>query len=178
MRELTAEIYYPDQPLVTLGPAEIALLKERIRLNPRGRIRFCAHQDPGDPLHEMFILLARGSYIRPHHHGTRIESVHILEGLARLLFFTPDGRLAEQMPVGEAASGRTFYFRLPPHRVLHTFLIESEHLLFHETTTGPFRREDTTFAPWAPGEEDPAAGREFLARALADPTGSPAVRAR
>jgi hypothetical protein len=34
--------------------------------------------------------------------------------------------------------------------------------VFHETTSGPFRREQTVFAPWSP-DADPAAVAAYLA---------------
>ena len=49
-------------------------------------------------------------------------------------------------------------------------MIRSERVIFHETTNGPFRREDTIFAPWAPEESDEAAGARFLS-SLADQVG-------
>lgn len=43
----------------------------------------------------------------------------------------------------------------------HTLLINSPVFVFHEITGGPFRREDTLFAPWAPTEDQPEAVAEF-----------------
>jgi hypothetical protein len=40
-------------------------------------------------------------------------------------------------------------------------LIRSETVVFHETTNGPFKREDTDFASWAPEEDDEKSARGF-----------------
>ena len=55
--------------------------------------------------------------------------------------------------MGEITTGLKFYYRLPPFRV-HTLLIHSDVLVFHEITSGPFRIEDTIMAPWSPEETE------------------------
>jgi hypothetical protein len=42
----------------------------------------------------------------------------------------------------------------------------SEFVVFHETTNGPFRREDMQFAVWAPGEDAPREDREAFVQEL------------
>ena len=37
----------------------------------------------------------------------------------------------------------------------HTVLVSTPFALFHETTNGPFRRDEVEFAPWSPAEGDP-----------------------
>ncbi|KPA34301.1 Cupin fold metalloprotein, WbuC family [Leptospira interrogans] len=44
----------------------------------------------------------------------------------------------------------------------HTLMIRSEWLVFLEITKGPFRKEDTIFAPWSPEENDAEKVREFM----------------
>ena len=53
------------------------------------------------------------------------------------------------------------YVRLAPG-TLHTLCLRTEFFVFHETTRGPFDREETEFASWAPAETD----REAVARYL------------
>jgi hypothetical protein len=69
----------------------------------------------------------------------------------------------EVVPIGEPHSGRTFYYRLAAPWY-HTLLVSSEFLVFHEVTNGPFRREETVLAPWAPAEGDLAAVAAFQER--------------
>ena len=56
--------------------------------------------------------------------------------------------------MGELRSGKTFYYRLS-EPIFHTLIIRSEILVFHEITQGPFLREQTEFAEWAPEVYDP-----------------------
>ena len=38
--------------------------------------------------------------------------------------------------------------------MFHTLIIRSDILVFHETTEGPFDRNETVFARWAPEDGD------------------------
>ena len=161
-REQNAEVFYSDRQLVTLGPEDLAFLKAQARRNPRLRSRLCAHPDPSAAVHEMMIVHHRDVYVRPHQHVAKSESFHLIEGHALVVLFDEDGTLAAVIPVGDAASGRASYFRMP-ERAVHTFVIESEWLVFHETTSGPFDPNGTVFAPWSPDGSDAAAAAAFLA---------------
>ncbi|MBI2480932.1 MAG: cupin fold metalloprotein, WbuC family, partial [Planctomycetia bacterium] len=55
----------------------------------------------------------------------------------------------------------TRFVRLAP-QVFHTLIVRSEYLMFHETTRGPFRREDTVFADWAPAESEADLARQYV----------------
>lgn len=50
-----------------------------------------------------------------------------------------------------------------PARQYHSIAIESELLVFAESTKGPFRPDDLENASWAPGPQDLLAGRAFIA---------------
>ncbi len=146
---------------MTLAPADLTFLKAQAARNPRLRSRLCAHPDPSAAVHEMLIVHHHDVYVRPHHHLAKSESFHLMEGRAAIVLFGDDGRIERVIPVGEPGSGRAAYFRIPAG-VVHGFVIESEWLVFHETTAGPFDPAGTVFAPWAPADGDPAA-RAYLA---------------
>lgn len=162
-RRVNEEVLVATEPIVTLEPALLRWLKEQSRHNARRRIRICAHRNVDDRLHEMFIVHARATYVRPHKHLGKSESFHVIEGAVRVVLFDEDGAVSRVLDLGEPGSGRSFYYRLD-EPVYHTLLIESEFLVFHETTGGPFRREETVFAPWAPDETKPDEVRRFAER--------------
>jgi cupin fold WbuC family metalloprotein len=147
---------------VIVDPAAAAFLESRLAETPRRRVRLCAHRGPGAPLQEMFILLAEDTYIRPHRHTGKVESLHVIAGQADAVFFDEAGAVAAVVPLGAPGSGRAFYYRVDTPR-FHTLVLRSERFFFHEATTGPFRPEETAFAPWAPGEEDPAGAARYRA---------------
>jgi cupin fold WbuC family metalloprotein len=162
-REHNAEVLYAEDPIVQVDQRDIELLVARAAKNPRKRIRLCAHKDVNDKLHEMLIVHARECYVRPHKHLAKSESFHVIKGIVDIALLDEAGQLAEVIPMGDYASGRTFYYRLAdPY--YHTLLIRSDYVIFHEITNGPFNRADTIFAPWSPEETDPVAVAGFVSR--------------
>jgi cupin fold WbuC family metalloprotein len=156
------EVLYPLEEVVTVESADLAQLKRLALLNPRQRIRLCAHRSPGDRLHEMFIVHTSDCYVRPHKHLGKAESMAILEGEVDVVLFHDDGTIRQVIRMGDLNSGKLFYYRLS-EPIYHTLLVRSQFLVFHETTEGPFLREKTVFPDWAP-EEQSAGRRAFVAR--------------
>lgn len=164
-RAVNNEVLYPDESVVHLHADDMQALKAGATRNARQRMRLCAHADEQAPLQEMIVAVTRRAYIRPHKHLTRAESYHVIEGQADLVLFDDAGAITRVIPLGDAASGKAVFCRLS-EPLFHALVLRTETLVFHETTTGPFRREESVFAPWAPAENDLAVA-EFL-RKLAD----------
>jgi cupin fold WbuC family metalloprotein len=150
-RKENQEVFFVVDPIVKIGESAIVSLKDRSTRNPRQRSRLCAHQSPLDDIHEMLIVHHKGVYVQPHMHVRKNESIHIIEGAVDIVIFDQDGVIIDLIEMGDYASGQVFYYRLPELQ-FHTLLIQSEVLVFHEVTKGPFRRGDTVWAPWAPKE--------------------------
>ena len=51
------------------------------------------HKDIKDNLHEMIIILSKETYIRPHKHLNKAESLHVIEGSADVIFFNDYGKI-------------------------------------------------------------------------------------
>ena len=156
------EVLYSGIPITTVNQSDIDLLKQLSSRNPRKRIRLCAHDSPDDGLHEMLIVHERSAYVRPHKHPGKTESTHIIEGLVDVVVFDDGGQIESIIRMGDYASGREFYYRMATP-VFHTLIIRSDILVFHETTNGPFDRNDTVFAPWAPEDGDVDSVSTFMA---------------
>lgn len=150
-----------NEPIVQVSHEYMETLKECARQNQRKRIRLCAHSGIDDLLHEMLIVHEKGTYVRPHKHLNKTESVHIIDGLVDVVVFDDDGNINDVMQMGDYKSGRVFYYRMQ-YPYFHTLLIHSDILLFHEATNGPFDRKDTVFAPWTPDETDVSSTLDFL----------------
>ncbi len=157
------EVLIATEPIVRVGAEDIRVLKERALKNPRRRIRICAHKDTADRLHEMLIIHTSDTYVRPHKHLGKSESFHVIEGTVDVVLFDETGGVTEVIRMGDYASGRRFYYRID-QPIYHTLLITSPVLVFHEVTNGPFRREETAFAPWGPVEQDVVGREAFLNR--------------
>ena len=159
--EITKEVFYTKEDIISLDKSDIAFIKSRALNNIRQRSRICCHKGTEDILQEMFIILKKGTYIRPHKHINKPESFHVIEGLADIILFDEAGNVLNTIKIGDYSTGRKFYYRLSTP-LYHTVYIKSDHLTFHETTMGPFIKEDTIFASWAPLEEDLAGIKKFM----------------
>jgi cupin fold WbuC family metalloprotein len=157
----TDEVYRSQGPLTTVTAGDIAFLKERALQNVRRRVRLCAHPASEDPLHEMLIVHTKTAYIPPHKHVNKSESFHIIEGKLTVFLFDDTGRILNVISMGDRGSGRVFFYRLSSG-LYHSIFPETEFVVFHEVTNGPFCRKDTMIAPWAPREDDPGGQGIFL----------------
>ena len=152
-RAVNDEVFIATGGIVQVRAEDVALVKAKGTTNARKRARLCAHPGPDDKLHEMLIVLDRGTYIRPHRHGSKAESFHMVEGELDVVIFHDDGAVREVVRMGPYSSGKAFYYRVM-EPCYHSVLIRTPFALFHETTNRPFNRTDTEFAPWSPAEGD------------------------
>jgi glucose-6-phosphate isomerase len=155
--------FFADEDVIEVAGERLAWLKEQARHAALGRARICLHRNLDEQIQEMVIAFLRDSYVRPHRHvGTR-ESFHIIEGLLSVVFFDDEGNVTRRLNMGPVGSGRPFLYRLSAD-LWHTVLPESDEVVIHETTLGPFRRDRTEYPAWAPEDGDPSGITQFAAR--------------
>lgn len=173
IRQIAPEVYQSDGAFLAADGATIAMLKAGAAASPRRRCRLCFHAGPDAPQQEMLIVMHASSYVRPHRHFGKVETLTVVEGEAYALLFDPDGVVTGTLRMAPAATGAAFFYRMPPEQ-FHTLVFRSEWLVFLETTIGPFDLARTEQAAWAPAEDDPDAGRAWLAALIrtAEPAGS------
>lgn len=161
MKQIAEEVYVADEAIVSVGRKEMEFLKGKVNETKRKRVRLCAHASTENTLHEMFVVYMDMTYVKPNLHVNKDESLHILEGEADFIFFDDKGNITEVIRLGDYHSNRQFYCRVPAF-AYHTIIMRSQRLVIHEVTPGPFRREDTVWAPWAPDENDLPAVQKFM----------------
>lgn len=161
-RKVAPEVFYADEPVVRVAAEDVTALVAEADPMPRRRTRLCTHRSAEDRLHEMLIVHHRDAYVRAHQHLGKAESMHIISGETDLILYDDQGTVTEVIAMGDFASGKPFYYRMSD-AIFHSLIIRSEWLVFHEVTSGPLRREESRFAPWAPADEDAAAVAAFLA---------------
>ena len=149
------EVLRPTDRLPRFDDAGVAWLRQGVRGTARRRNRFCGHLSATDALHEMIICLHAETYVRPHCHRRKPESIHVVEGHADLVVFSDTGAVTEIVPLGPRDSGLAWYLRIP-EGVVHTLVLRGETFVFQETTLGPFDFGATEAASWAPVEGDKA----------------------
>jgi cupin fold WbuC family metalloprotein len=166
LTEIGDGIFYSSHPLPIIDQQLVDFLKQAARATPRRRARFCAHPSAEADQHDMLIVSDRDTYIAPHRHLAKSETFVVLEGAVDVILLDEAGGVTEIVPMGAAASGKPFFYRMPP-RQFHTLSIKSELLVFLESTKGPFRAGDNENAPWAPGAQEAERGRAYIASLVA-----------
>lgn len=159
-KKISTEVYIADSSIVHIGQPELNLLKREIHNTSKGRVRICAHKNTEDAVQEMFIICTDKTYFKPSMHVGKEESMHVIEGIGDYVFFDGVGNVVDSIPLGSYNSGRNYYCRIPDSKY-HYLFVHSDTFIFHETTEGPFKKEDTVFPSWAPVEDDVVAIKKF-----------------
>ena len=139
--------------IITITPKKISELKKLALKNSRKRIRQNLHCSMNDLVHEMIIVHTMDTYIRPHKHSTKSESFHLIEGDFTVLIFNDLGEVIKSIPMSANNAEKPFCYRLAPG-IWHSLIPETDFVVFHETTSGPFVPNSAEFAPWSPDEND------------------------
>ena len=123
---------------------------------------------PADPLHEMLICLARGTYVRPHRHrGSRNRSTSSRAN-STSCSFEDDGDDPRSDPDGAYESGCVFFYRLTG-AVFHTVLVNTPHRAVSTRRRTARSTRPTPSSPrGSPAEDDPACVRVLAAFSRAD----------
>ena len=148
VKKFNEEVFFSDIEIVELNLEDIETLKQKALKNKRKRVRVCSHYSIEDKLHEMFIVHTKDTYVRPHKHLGKSESMYVIEGTAEVVIYNDTGDVTEVIKVGDYKSGHTFYYRLSTP-LYHNLIIKSDFFVFHEVTNGPFESDGIVFAPWA-----------------------------
>lgn len=159
-REESFEVLYADEPMSVISRSDLEIIERRVGSAKFKRTRLCMHSSPADRLQEMFIVQCAATYIRPHKHLDKAESMLVLAGIADILFFDDYGSITRVLRVGDYSSGSPFFYRIS-HAIYHSLIIRTPTFLFKEATHGPFDKGKTKFAPWSPDETNAAAAAEY-----------------
>jgi cupin fold WbuC family metalloprotein len=129
--------------------------------SPLRRSRLCLHRSDDDRLHEMIIALARDCLFQPHRHPIKSESFHMIAGRLIIVIFRDDGTPTRTLLLTPPGEGGVVCYRLCTP-AFHAVLPLDEVVVYHETTNGPFIKNDAVVAEWAPKSGDQL--RAFLVR--------------
>jgi cupin fold WbuC family metalloprotein len=153
--------------VVVVSPEILADLKRAASTDPLGRARVCLHRENNDAVHQMIIAHHRRSYTHPHRHRSKSESFHVLEGRLAVVLFDDEGRVTRRILLSPPGSGEPAVYRLSAS-LWHTVVPLTDHVVFHEITSGPFVRGSGEAASWAPEEADVAHALTYAAQLVAD----------
>jgi len=149
-----------DDP-VAFGPVELEALLAAAKRSPTGRCRMLLHPHRDDALHEMVIALPSTSCDHPHINDRSGKSFLAMSGQFAVLHFSDDGVRIGCIILsdGRWPGRRIARLRAP---CWHTIIPLAGEVAFLETICGPFT--GNRWAPWFPGEAEPAAREAFAER--------------
>jgi cupin fold WbuC family metalloprotein len=84
-----------------------------------------------------------------------------------VIFFDDDGKVTRRIEMGPVGSNSTFFYRLSSN-LWHTVVPLSDFVIIHETTGGPFIKEESEFAPWSPVDGDRKKVEKFVKKLRQD----------
>lgn len=140
-------------------------LKMSAEQSPRRRCRLCLHYSEAMLTQEMIIVCCRDTFMPPHRHPPgKSESYHVIEGGMTVYYFNDHGAVIDHTDLAEPGQGKPFFVRLS-EPVWHMPVPSSRWLVYHETYSGPFRKEhDVIFPDWSPSEYDKENVAQFMKR--------------
>ena len=146
---------------VVVGTKEIAGVIAAARAAANGRARLILHGGAADSLHEMVIAIPPASCDHPHINFKSGKSFLALSGQFAVMRFSADGAAIEAIVLSAGTWPGARMARLQA-AAWHTIIPLAGETAFLETIIGPF--EGNQWAPWFPGENDPAGRERFAAR--------------
>ena len=159
--KLNDQVFQTQKPISWLSSQDHNFLSEHLNRFNQDRVRICNHIDPSENLHEMLMLFSNKTFVRPSMHINKEESLFILEGSGRYVFFDNSGKVTEVVQLTPSLGPNKCYCRVPKN-TYHMLIVDTELMLVKETTSGPFSRDDTVFADWAPDVKTIDSASEFM----------------
>lgn len=157
MFESPAVLYSAD-PVAKVAMRDARMLMQSLAENPALRsTRLCTHKNIDAPLHQMFIVHRKGTYIRPHMHVGREMLVTLFSGEMSVIIFSAHGDIEEVIHMGDFLSEKCFFCSIPAGKYFSQ-VIKSKHAFLGETLLGPFRPSNVMYADFAPDVDTDTAG--------------------
>lgn len=143
------EVEYNTKKIFLVDNKWINRIKKLALKNKSKKFRTCVHYSKKDLIHEMIVVHTKNTYVRPHKHNYKSESMFVIEGKATVITFNKYGEILNFWKIGDQKSGLTFFYKMEKN-IFHTFIFHTKYFVFKETTKGPFKKWQTTFPIWAP----------------------------
>ena len=145
-------VIFANDSSATIGPKEIARLKQMADVDPERRSRHCLHENHDDPVQEMVIVMRHESEVAPHRQSGKRKSYYVLEGAMAVVFFDGAAQVAQRVDMSTAGSGHPFVYRFDASE-WHTVIPQTQYVVYVETIEGPYQASGTD---WFPGRQNRA----------------------
>ena len=139
-KKVNDEVYYLKKKPASFNKKDAHKLISLAKKNDSGKVRLCFHDSINSNVQEMIIVLSKSTYIKPHKHCNKEETLMVLEGYLDYVTFNNTGEVKKIISMGNYESGKSFS-QIIPKQTYHTIIISSEWLVIKEVTQGPFKEE-------------------------------------
>lgn len=117
-------------------------------------IRISMHRDSSEKHHDMVLLQKRKDFFKPwyenrrmgtfpHKHLKKGETFHLIKGKMACVIFKNNGKVKFAFTLYPNDIFRT------PINVYHTQIPLTDYVIYHESTLGPFKKNNSIFPRWA-----------------------------
>ena len=141
------EVEYNKNPLFIIDKSWINRIKRKALKNKSKKFRTCTHYSKKDLVHEMLIVHTNKTYVPPHKHKAKDESILVLEGIATVIVYDQKGNIKKKFKIGDFKTKYPFYYKMKKN-IFHSFKFHTKFFVFKETTLGPFKKNETVYANW------------------------------
>ena len=149
MKRVNSEVSYNTEKIFRFSNPLLKKIKKLAKKNKNQKFRICVHKSEKDLVQEMIVVHTSKTYVRPHKHLFKSESLYVIEGKATVIIFNQSGKILKFWEIGDIRSGLPFYYKMDKN-IIHTFIFHSKYFVFKETTKGPFKKNHTFFPSWSP----------------------------
>ena len=141
------DVLKPLNTILGNGYISSQLLKElekKALLSEKKRYRINLHRDLNASIQQMLIYMSSESEVPVHKHSDREETYVLLDGSVKLNIYSEDLKLCNSTILTPVTESGIFIFQTLKNQ-WHDLEILTPHVLFLETTSGPFSPENTQF---------------------------------
>jgi len=160
-RKESNEVEYNTKKVFFVDKKWINRIKKLASRNKSKKFRTCIHYSKKNLVHEMIVVHTDETYVRPHQHNYKSESIHVIEGKATVITFNKDGKILNFWKIGDQMSRLPFFYKMEKN-ILHSFIFHTKYFVFKETTKGPFKKRQTIFPIWAPNGKNKSEVFQYL----------------
>jgi cupin fold WbuC family metalloprotein len=155
--------------MIEISNGDLSALVAHAQNADRRRHNLNIHSSPNDPINRLLNAVEPGSYVRPHRHPDKVETLVAVAGRFELLFFDDSGRLSRRSALGGNGAVLIEY----PTNTWHSLIALESASVFFEVKAGPYlpvKPED--YLPGWPLEQSPgvALALDWLHRAAVGDT--------
>ena len=119
--KISREVEYNTKKIFFVDNNWIKRIKKLASKNKSKKFRTCIHHSKKDLVHEMIVVHSNKTYVRPHKHNHKAESLYVIEGKATVVTFNKHGKILNFWKIGDQKSGLPFFYKMGKN-TFHTFI--------------------------------------------------------